>query len=124
MDEPASLPTVTERVRVIDAQTVFMALSDETRRRLLLALFDGQFHPAGSFGGTVKGREVVRKHLAVLVKAGLVLAEPDPQFRKRQRFQLTPSVKTATSPEGRRTMDFGYCLLRCDAGHGAPPPPA
>jgi DNA-binding transcriptional ArsR family regulator len=113
MDEPSFLPTVTERVRVIDAQTIFAALSDETRRRLLVALFDGQWHAAGSFGGTVKGREVIRKHLEVLVKAGLVVAEPDPAFRKRQRFQLAPSVRAATSPEGRRTMDFGYCIVRC-----------
>src|SRR5438046_2839183 len=112
MDEPSFLPKVTERVRVIDEQTIFAALSDETRRRLLRALFDGQWHAAGSFGGTRKGRESIRKHLDVLVKAGLLISEPDPAFRKRQRFQLAPAVKAATSPEGQRTMDFGYCIVR------------
>lgn len=115
MDEPASLPTVTVQPRIIAADTVFLALSEPRRRRILVALFDGQFHPSRELGGAgPKAADLTRKHLDVLLKAGLVVAEPDPHDGRRQRYQLAPSVKTATTPEGRRTMDFGYCLLRCD----------
>ncbi len=114
MDEPASLPTVTVTVRTVDADTIFSALGDPTRRRILAALADGQFRTAQSFGGVYpKHYDLTRKHLAVLVKAGLVVAAPNPADQRRQHYKLAPFVKTAVTPEGGRTMDFGYCVLRC-----------
>ena len=114
MNEPASLPTVPVTVRTIDADTVFAALGEPSRRRLLLALSDGQFHAARSLGGTYpKHFDSNRKHLDVLVKAGLVVAEYDPDNQRRQHYKLAPSVIVTETPEGRRTMDFGYCIVRC-----------
>ncbi len=81
---------------------------------MLVALFDGRFHAAHAFGGAFpKHFDLARKHLAVLVKAGLVVAEPNPADQRRQHYKLAPTVKAETSPEGRRTLDFGYCVLRC-----------
>ncbi len=86
----------------------------ESRRRILVALADGKFHIARGLSGTQpKHYDSNRKHLDVLVKAGLVVAEPDPADQRRQHYKLAPSVLVAETPEGRRTMDFGYCMVRC-----------
>lgn len=114
MNEPASLPTVPVTVRTIDADTVFAVLGEPSRRRILVALADGKFHIARGLSGTQpKHYDSNRKHLDVLVKAGLVVAEPDPADQRRQHYKLAPSVLVAETPEGRRTMDFGYCMVRC-----------
>ena len=42
MSEAASLPTVPVMRRIIDADTVYAALGEPARRRILVALFDGQ----------------------------------------------------------------------------------
>ena len=52
-----------------------------------------------------------RKHLDVMVKSGLVVAQKDPSDTRRQVYRLASSVKVAETPEG-RTMDFGYCVVR------------
>jgi DNA-binding transcriptional ArsR family regulator len=114
MDEPAPLPMVTTTVRTVDADTVFSALGDPTRRRMLVKLADGQWHISQSMGGTYpKHHDLARKHLDVLTRAGLVVAETDPEDQRRRRYRLAPTVKAEMSPEGRRTLDFGYCVLRC-----------
>lgn len=114
MKEPASLPTVPVTVRTIGADTVFAALGEPSRRRILVALADGKFHIARCLGGTYpKHYDNNRKHLDVLVKAGLVVAESDPDDQRRQHYKLAPSVVVTETPEGRRTMDFGYCTVRC-----------
>lgn len=112
MNESPSPSSVPPNVRTVDAETVFTALGETSRRRILLALSDGQFHPARSLGGTYpKHFDSNRKHLDVLVKAGLVESEYDPDNSRRQHYRLAPFVKVATTPEG-RTMDFGHCIVR------------
>jgi DNA-binding transcriptional ArsR family regulator len=112
MDEPSSLPTVPMTVRTIDADTVFATLGEPSRRRLLVALFDGQPRT-----GTVLARAINKrlsatlKHLGALRDAGLLVTEQDKVDGRRQAYRLAPSVKLATTAEG-RTMDFGYCLIR------------
>ncbi len=74
---------------------------------------DGQFHPASALGGTYpKHFDSNRKHLDVLVKAGLVESEYDPGNKRRQHYRLAPFVKVTATPEGGRTMDFGHCTVR------------
>jgi DNA-binding transcriptional ArsR family regulator len=112
MDAPASLPTVPVEVRVIPADTVYAALGDKTRRRILLALFDGRARTATVLAGAAGKRlDATLKHLLALRTAGLIVANQDAVDGRRQVYRLAPSVKTATTPEG-RTMDFGYCLVR------------
>ncbi len=107
------MTVVTTTVRTIDADTIFSALSDRTRRQILVSLFDGQPHGTGGIGGSLpKHRDLVRKHCAVLAKAGLIIGQDDPQNRKRQLYQLSPAVKAETTPTG-RTLDFGCCIVRC-----------
>jgi len=110
----SSGPIVTVSVRTVDADSVFSAQNDSTRRRILAILFDAQPHGLRALSGAQpKHLDLARKHLDALVKAGLVVARPDPADQRRNSYLLAPTVKTATSPEGQRTMDFGYCILRC-----------
>lgn len=113
MPDPEPLEITTVTVRTISANTVFKALADETRRQILAGLFDGQPHRAPGLGGSLpKHKDLVRKHIAALVQAGLVVREPDPQDNRRDVYRLAPGVKTATTPEG-RAIDFGCCTMRC-----------
>lgn len=112
MNEPASLPTVQVTLRTVSADTVFAALGDPNRRRLLLALRDGAPHTGRSLASAIGTRfDNARKHLEVLARSGLVLAEEDPSDRRRQVYRLAASVKVETTAQG-HTMDFGYCVGR------------
>lgn len=113
MSAPTAFTVVTTTVRTIDADTVFLALSDPTRRQILISLFDGQPHAVSGMGGSLpKHRDLMRKHCETLVKSGLILRQDNPQDGRRSLYQLSPQVKTATTPEG-RTLDFGCCIVRC-----------
>ena len=112
MSDPAPFPSVPVTVKTVDADTVFAALGDKTRRRLLLALSDGQPRRCTTLTGTAGKRfDATLKHLIALRNAGLIVANPDPTDSRRQLYSLAPSVKVAQTPEG-RTMDFGYCVVR------------
>lgn len=118
MSEAASLPTVPVMRRIIDADTVYAALGDPARRRILEALFDGQPRRAKVLSASAGKRfEATLKHLEALLKSGLIVAEQDPTDSRRRLYTLAPSVKTATTPEG-RTMDFGYCVVRVGVAQG------
>jgi len=113
MSDPTALTVTTTTVRTIDADTVFLALSDPTRRQILISLFDGKPHAVSGIGGSLpKHRDLVRKHCESLVKSGLILRLVNPQDGRRSLYQLSPGVKTATTPEG-RTLDFGCCIVCC-----------
>jgi DNA-binding transcriptional ArsR family regulator len=113
MSEPAPPQIVTTTVRTIEADSVFEALSDPSRRRILVALFDGQWHAVSGMGGPYpKHRDLIRKHCDALVKGGFIESQPDPADERRKVYRLTPIVKPATTPES-RTMDFGCCIIRC-----------
>ena len=112
MSDPAPLPSVTVTVKTVDADTVFAALGDRTRRRLLLVMCDRQPRRAKAFTGMAGKRfEATLKHLIALRNAGLIVANPDPTDSRRQLYSLAPSVKVTDSPEG-KTMDFGCCVVR------------
>ena len=110
MNEPPPLTITTTTVRTIDADEIFLALSDRTRRQILFSLFDGQPHAVGGLCGSLpKNRDLVRKHCAVLVKAGLIVCQGN---SKPQLYLLSPAVKAETIA-GVRMLDFGCCILRC-----------
>lgn len=99
-------------VKTVDADTVFAALGDRTRRRLLVAMSDGRPRRAMALTGTAGKRfDATLKHLIALRNAGLIVANPDPTDSRRQLYTLAPCVKVAETPEG-KTMDFGYCVVR------------
>lgn len=78
MDEPPSLPTVPVTVRIIDPDTVFAALVEPSRRRLLVAMFDGQPRTGAVLArGLGKRLSATLKHLVALRQAGLIVMEPD-----------------------------------------------
>ena len=113
MNEPAPLQIVTTTVRTVAADEVFFALSDSSRRQILAGLFDGQWHPVRGIGGPLpKHRDLLRKHCDVLVKSGLIETQDDPADNRRRVYRLAPFVKAETTPQG-RTLDFGYCIVRC-----------
>jgi hypothetical protein len=77
-----------------------------------VALFNGLPRRAKALSASAGKRfEATLKHLEALLKSGLIVAEKAPTDTRRRIYTLAPSVKTATTPEG-RTMDFGYCLVR------------
>lgn len=112
MTPAASLPTVTTTVKTVPADTVFAALGDATRRRILLGMADGKPRTAtavASFSG--KRFDATLKHLVALRNAGLLVAAQDATDGRRQAYTLAPSVIVTTTAEG-KTMDFGYCVVR------------
>lgn len=89
MSEPAAFTVVTTTVRTVDADMVFLALSDPTRRQVLISLFDGQSHAVSGIGDSLpKHRDLVHKHCGSLVKSGLILREGDPQDARRSVYRL------------------------------------
>lgn len=114
MTDPAQLPTVTVTVKTVDADTVFAALGDPTRRRLLLAMADRVPRRTKALSGLCGKRfDATLKHLIALLHAGLIVSEQDKEDGRRQLYTLAPSVKVEVeeTPNG-KTMDFGYCLVR------------
>jgi DNA-binding transcriptional ArsR family regulator len=113
MPDSTPSPTPTPSLSFVDADALFGVLNDRTRRRILVTLFDGQLRAGRALGGNLsKQLDSIRKHCDVLVKAGLIVAEPDPEDGRRHAYKLAPTVKTETTPNG-RTMDFGCCVVHC-----------
>ncbi len=113
MSTPAAPPTIpAPPPQVIPADTVYAALGDPTRRRLLQILADGQGRTATVLAGNVGKRlDATLKHLVALRGAGLVITAENPQDGRRLLYRLAPAIpvtKTGTGWE----MDFGYCLVR------------
>lgn len=112
MTPAASFPTLTTTVQTVSADTVFAALGDATRRRILLGVADGKPRTAtaiASFSG--KRFDATLKHLIALRNAGLLVAAQDAVDGRRQAYTLAPSVIVTNAAEG-KTMDFGYCIVR------------
>jgi DNA-binding transcriptional ArsR family regulator len=105
-------PGAPESLPAINADTVFAALGDPARRRILQTLADGQPRSATALAPAAGKRfDATLKHLVALRQAGFVVSKQDPTDGRRQAYTLAPSVRVATGPEG-RTMDFGYCVVR------------
>ena len=113
MSTPAAPPTIpAPPPQVIPADTVYAALGDPTRRRLLQILTDGQGRTATVLAGNVGKRlDATLKHLVALRGAGLVITAENPQDGRRQLYHLAPAIP-ATKTERGWEMDFGYCLVR------------
>ncbi|CAN5561700.1 winged helix-turn-helix domain-containing protein [soil metagenome] len=90
---------------------VGVALADETRRRLLLALLDGPRYPAELAAELGLGRANTSNHLACLRGCGLVVAEPE---GRRVRYEL------ADRRLARALRDLSRLLLAVDpdCSHG------
>ena len=109
MTDPASLPTVPVTVKTVDADTVFAALGDRTRRRILVALFDGQPRRATTLSGAVGKRfDATLKHLVALRNAGLIVAAKDPTDTRRQIYTLRAFGESGGDAGG---ADDGFRLL-------------
>lgn len=97
---------------MIPADTVYAALGDPTRRRLLQILAHGQALTATALAGNVgKSLDGTLKHLVALRGAGLVVTEENPQDGRRLLYRLAPAIPV-TKTESGWEMDFGYCLVR------------
>lgn len=113
MSQPAA-PNATPAPppQVIPADTIYAALSDPTRRRLLQILAHGKAHTATVLASNVGKRlDATLKHLVALRGAGLVVTAENPQDGRRQLYRLAPSIPVTKTDTGWE-MDFGYCLVR------------
>jgi DNA-binding transcriptional ArsR family regulator len=77
--------------------TLFAALSDATRRRILVRLREGPGATTGEVAAAIGGlsRFAVMKHLEVLRKAGLV--QTLPEGRRRRHYPIGPALDPATA---------------------------
>lgn len=114
MSSPAAPPTLpVPPAQVIPADTVYAALGDPTRRRILQILAHGQAHTATTLAGNVGKRlDATLKHLVTLRGAGLVITAENPDDGRCQLYHLSPSIPVTKTDTGWE-MDFGYCLVRC-----------
>jgi DNA-binding transcriptional ArsR family regulator len=73
------------------AEQVFVALADPSRRAILAALASGGPATATDLAGRLPiTRQAIGKHLALLVEAGLLTAEPGERRRVRYRLRSAP----------------------------------
>ena len=73
------------------AQEVFAALADPTRRAILAALASEGPSTATDLASRLPiTRQAIAKHLALLLEAGLVAAEPGERRRVRYRLDSRP----------------------------------
>jgi DNA-binding transcriptional ArsR family regulator len=74
--------------RAATTSDVFNAIAEETRRRIIDALVDGEPHTVGDVVRTLRlPQPAVSKHLAVLREVGLVSVTKDGQLRL---YRLNP----------------------------------
>ncbi len=91
---------------------IFATLGDPVRRRLLLALVDGQPRTATQLMPAASRRlSAVLKHLVVLRAADMITADLDPVDNRRQRYHLSPAFPVQKTDSGWE-IDFGCCLVR------------
>lgn len=113
MSTPAAPPTIpAPPPQVIPADTVYAALGDPTRRRLLQILAHGKGLTATILASNV-GRKLdaTLKHLVALRAAGLVITAENPNDGRRLLYHLAPAIPVTKTERGWE-MDFGYCLVR------------
>ena len=91
---------------------VFPVLADPIRRRVLLALANGEPKTATQLTGASSRRlDATLKHLLALRNAGLVITRDDPVDSRRQLYSLSPAVPLTKTEKGIE-LDFGFVLLR------------
>ena len=113
MSEVTPAPAPAAEAPGWDADLVFAALGDPVRRRILQVLADGKPRTATQLKGAANRRlDATLKHLVVLRKSGLVVAQDNPADGRRQLYTLTPMVKVTPTPAGGRELDFGPCVVR------------
>ena len=76
----------TDRVDESALERLGRALSDDSRRRILMALLDGPGYPAELAQRLGLGKANTSNHLACLRGCGLVVAEPE---GRRVRYELS-----------------------------------
>lgn len=112
MNEIIPVPTLPTPSQTISNDTIFAALAEPGRRRMFLAMADGAFHAGPDLAATADRKfGLARKHLEILVKSGLAVAEPNPKDKRGQHYKLAPWIRAETTPQGRR-LDLGCCILR------------
>ena len=101
-----SSPSYADTLAVLDR--VGRALSDGTRRRILLRLADAPAYPADLADHLGASRPAVSNHLACLRDCGLVVAEPE---GRQSRYEISdPLLAHALS-------DLMSVVLTIDEGH-------
>ena len=103
--------------------SVFAALGDETRLRLVVALCaGGAMSIAQLTAGSDMTRQAVTKHLLVLAEAGLV---HDIKVGRERLWQFEPAqVELARRSLETIAQQWDHALLRLKAAVEAPWPPA
>ncbi len=114
MSTPAAPPSLpVSAPQVVPPDTVYAALGDPVRRRLIQTLADGQPRTATALTGSSSRRlDATLKHLVNLRGAGLVITTANPGDGRRQLYRLNPTIPVTKTETGWE-IDFGYCVVRC-----------
>lgn len=94
---------------------VLVAIADPVRHAVLRELADGSY-PAVKDLAVKLGchPDQMGRHLQRLCKAGLVVGVRAEGSDKRSRYYQIPKPFRSTLPDGRRVLDFSFCVLRFD----------
>lgn len=113
MSSSSALPSaVPAGAAVLDPQQVFAILGNQQRRRLLVALSDGQGQAASQLAPLIgRTQDATMKQLLEMKAAGLLTMERDPVDERRMLYRLSAAVQVRRTESGLE-MDFGCCLMR------------
>ena len=107
-----------------DEELVFDALRDVVRRRIFVLLAKKGWTPAIGLNVSRDGREArpgyslvdfLTTHLAVMVKAGIVVKMDNPGDGRRPLYDLSPNVPM-TVTDDLIIVDFGFLAFRIKKG--------
>jgi DNA-binding transcriptional ArsR family regulator len=108
MSDPTPIPPAPRW----NADLVFAALGDPSRRRLMVSLAGRPLQTATDLrGATGKRLDATLKHLVALRAAKLVVAEENPRDGRRMVYRLSPDV-TVRRTETALELDFGCGVVR------------
>jgi len=105
-------------------ETVCLALANAQRRHVLkrLACAPAGFTAGEAGPGSRKQRNLILKHLTLLVKLAVLTAATDANDARCLRYRLAPGITTRrTGPD--MELDFGCAVLRWPAGSETQPFP-
>ena len=105
----------TPKAAPVDPLLVLKAVADPVRLRVLRALAGGEVLSLIGMAKQLKVHpDTMGKHVKVMRRAGLIRRVKQEDGDGRSKYFYIGSECRPASLDGRRTLDFGSCVLRLD----------